>query len=89
MKLLVVTPISQAAASQQAGRAGRTQPGKYVIFVSTSKDESLFFNFVLMPSFPWLFYLNRCFRLYTSFSFQQELEPNTIPEILRTNEGEK
>lgn len=56
MESLVVTPISQAAANQRAGRAGRTQPGK-------------------------------CFRLFTAWSFQHELEPNTIPEILRTNMG--
>jgi pre-mRNA-splicing factor ATP-dependent RNA helicase DHX16 len=56
MESLVVTPVSQAAANQRAGRAGRTQPGK-------------------------------CFRLFTAWSFQHELEPNTIPEILRTNLG--
>jgi pre-mRNA-splicing factor ATP-dependent RNA helicase DHX16 len=56
MESLVVTPISQAAANQRAGRAGRTQPGK-------------------------------CFRLFTAWSFQHELDPNTIPEILRTNMG--
>lgn len=56
MESLVVTPISQAAANQRAGRAGRTAPGK-------------------------------CFRLYTAWSFQHELEPNTVPEILRTNMG--
>lgn len=54
MESLMVTPVSQAAANQRAGRAGRTQPGK-------------------------------CFRLFTAYSFQHELEPNTIPEILRTN----
>jgi pre-mRNA-splicing factor ATP-dependent RNA helicase DHX16 len=54
MESLVVTPVSQAAANQRAGRAGRTQPGK-------------------------------CFRLFTAWSFQNELEANTIPEILRTN----
>jgi len=54
MESLMVTPVSQAAANQRAGRAGRTQPGK-------------------------------CFRLFTSYSFQHELEPNTIPEIMRTN----
>ena len=54
MESLLVTPISQAAAQQRSGRAGRTQPGK-------------------------------CFRLFTAWSFQSELEPNTIPEILRTN----
>jgi pre-mRNA-splicing factor ATP-dependent RNA helicase DHX16 len=54
MESLVVSPISQAAANQRAGRAGRTQPGK-------------------------------CFRLYTAWSFQHELDPNTVPEILRTN----
>ena len=54
MESLVVTPISQAAANQRAGRAGRTGPGL-------------------------------CFRLFTSWSFQNELEPNTIPEIMRTN----
>lgn len=31
MESLVVAPISQAAANQRAGRAGRTQPGKYVV----------------------------------------------------------
>jgi pre-mRNA-splicing factor ATP-dependent RNA helicase DHX16 len=56
MESLVVTPVSQAAANQRAGRAGRTQPGK-------------------------------TFRLFTAWSFQHELEPNTIPEILRTNLG--
>jgi len=56
MESLVVTPVSQAAANQRAGRAGRTQPGK-------------------------------CFRLFTAWSFQHELEPNTVPEILRTNMG--
>jgi pre-mRNA-splicing factor ATP-dependent RNA helicase DHX16 len=50
----MVTPVSQAAANQRAGRAGRTQPGK-------------------------------CFRLFTAYSFQHELDPNTVPEILRTN----
>lgn len=56
MESLIVTPVSQAAANQRAGRAGRTQPGK-------------------------------CFRLFTAWSFQHELEPNTVPEILRTNMG--
>ena len=56
METLVVTPVSQAAANQRAGRAGRTQPGK-------------------------------CFRLFTAYSFQHELEPNTVPEIMRTNMG--
>jgi pre-mRNA-splicing factor ATP-dependent RNA helicase DHX16 len=56
MESLVVTPVSQAAANQRAGRAGRTQPGK-------------------------------CFRLFTAWSFQHELEPNTVPEILRSNMG--
>ncbi|CAB9514499.1 splicing factor ATP-dependent RNA helicase-like protein cdc28 [Seminavis robusta] len=56
MESLIVTPISQAAANQRAGRGGRTQPGK-------------------------------CFRLFTAWSFQNELEPNTIPEIARTNMG--
>lgn len=56
MESLVVTPVSQAAANQRAGRAGRTAPGK-------------------------------CFRLFTAWSFQHELEPNTVPEILRTNMG--
>ena len=54
MESLQVTPVSQAAANQRAGRSGRTQPGK-------------------------------CFRLFTSFSFHNELEVNTVPEIMRTN----
>ncbi|ORZ34237.1 putative pre-mRNA splicing factor RNA helicase [Catenaria anguillulae PL171] len=53
---LLVTPISQAAARQRAGRAGRTRPGK-------------------------------CFRLYTEKSFDEALQANTYPEILRTNLG--
>ena len=56
MESLIVTPVSQAAASQRAGRAGRTQPGT-------------------------------CYRLYTHWSFNHELEPNTVPEIQRTNMG--
>ena len=56
MESLHVVPVSQAAANQRAGRAGRTAPGK-------------------------------TFRLFTAWSFQHELEPNTIPEILRTNMG--
>ena len=51
-----MTPISQAAANQRSGRAGRTAPGK-------------------------------CFRLFTAWSFKNELEENTVPEIQRTNMG--
>lgn len=29
----------------------------------------------------------KCFRLYTAWSFQNELDDNTIPEIQRTNLG--
>ena len=29
----------------------------------------------------------KCFRLYTAYSFQHEMDPNTVPEILRTNMG--
>ena len=29
----------------------------------------------------------KCFRLYTAFSYQQELDDTTIPEIQRTNLG--
>jgi len=29
----------------------------------------------------------KCFRLYTSWSYQNELDPNTVPEIQRTNLG--
>jgi len=28
-----------------------------------------------------------CFRLYTAWAYQNELEENTIPEIQRTNLG--
>eukprot|EP01138_Halocafeteria_seosinensis_P003868 gb/GECG01003954.1/.p1 GENE.gb/GECG01003954.1/~~gb/GECG01003954.1/.p1 ORF type:complete len:1203 (+),score=267.05 gb/GECG01003954.1/:1-3609(+) len=54
MESLQVVPISKASASQRAGRAGRTSPGK-------------------------------CFRLYTKWSFEHELNDDSIPEILRTN----
>ncbi len=30
----------------------------------------------------------KCFRLYTAWAFQHELEDNTVPEIQRTNLGE-
>lgn len=30
----------------------------------------------------------KCFRLYTAFSFENELEDNTVPEIQRTNLGD-
>ena len=29
----------------------------------------------------------KCFRLYTAWAFQHELEDNTVPEIQRTNLG--
>lgn len=54
MECLQVTAVSQASATQRAGRAGRTAPGK-------------------------------CFRLYTAWAFHNELEPDTVPEIQRTN----
>jgi pre-mRNA-splicing factor ATP-dependent RNA helicase DHX16 len=54
MESLQVVPVSKASATQRAGRAGRTQPGK-------------------------------CFRLYTAWSFKNELPDDTTPEIQRTN----
>ena len=30
----------------------------------------------------------KCFRLYTAWSYQNELDENTVPEIQRTNLGE-
>ncbi|KGQ01231.1 hypothetical protein PAAG_12089 [Paracoccidioides lutzii Pb01] len=54
MDTLQITPISQANASQRAGRAGRTGPGK-------------------------------AYHLYTELAFKNELYPQTIPEIQRTN----
>jgi len=51
---LLVTPISQAAAIQRMGRAGRTCEGK-------------------------------CWRLYSELTYMNEMVPNTVPEIQRTN----
>ena len=51
---LAITPISQSAANQRAGRAGRTKAGK-------------------------------CFRLFTESTFLNDLSPNSVPEIQRTN----
>ena len=56
MDALVVVPISQAAANQRSGRAGRTGPGK-------------------------------CYRLYTSGAYMNEMLPAPVPEIQRTNLG--
>lgn len=50
---LRVLPISQASATQRAGRAGRTQKGE-------------------------------CYRLYTTYTFRNELPQETVPEILRS-----
>ena len=81
MESLVVTPISQAAANQRAGRAGRTQPGKVGSGKFKTCAVSTLSQLVLSVSSL------QCFRLFTAWSFQNELEPNTIPEILRTNMG--
>ncbi|VYS47813.1 unnamed protein product [Arabidopsis thaliana] len=54
MESLLITPISKASATQRAGRAGRTSPGK-------------------------------CYRLYTAFNYNNDLEENTVPEVQRTN----
>ncbi|TQE09997.1 hypothetical protein C1H46_004419 [Malus baccata] len=56
MDALQVFPISQTAASQRAGRAGRTKPGT-------------------------------CYRLYTENAYLNEMLPNPVPEIQRTNLG--
>ncbi|GJJ73070.1 hypothetical protein EMPS_05428 [Entomortierella parvispora] len=53
MDALLVVPISKAAATQRAGRAGRTRAGV-------------------------------CFRLYSRESFENEMEEETVPEIMRT-----
>ena len=43
----MVTPISQAASNQRAGRAGRTQPGKcFRLFTSSSYHHELDVNTV-------------------------------------------
>ncbi|ONI11704.1 hypothetical protein PRUPE_4G121400 [Prunus persica] len=56
MDALQVFPISQTAANQRAGRAGRTEPGT-------------------------------CYRLYTKNAYRNEMLPNPVPEIQRTNLG--
>ena len=53
MDALLVVPVSKAAATQRAGRAGRTRAGI-------------------------------CFRLYSRESFENEMEEETVPEIMRT-----
>ncbi|KAF9574447.1 DEAH-box ATP-dependent RNA helicase prp22 [Mortierella alpina] len=53
MDALLVVPISKAAATQRAGRAGRTRAGI-------------------------------CFRLYSKDSFENDMENETVPEIMRT-----
>ena len=71
MDALQITPVSQANASQRTGRAGRTGAG-YVFYVSTC---------VLFLSLSLRF----CYRLFTEMAFRNEMFPNTIPEIQRTN----
>ena len=69
MDALQITPISQANCGQRTGRAGRTGPG-YVTSARAVQDLNV-------PSF--------CYRLYTETAYLNELFPNNIPEIQRTN----
>ena len=64
----------------QVGLGERSPESKFLrTFLSCT---SLLYTSHLSSFLPF-----RCFRLYTSYSFQHELEPNTVPEILRTNMG--
>ena len=70
MDSLVVTPISQAAAKQRAGRAGRTGPGKtYRLFTERA------YRYFVLP----------CALLYWPCVCRDEMLPTPVPEIQRTN----
>ena len=72
MDALQITPISQANANQRSGRAGRTGNGYAPCFK-------------LLCVLTDLSYFSTAYRLYTEFAFRDEMFPNTIPEIQRTN----
>lgn len=72
MDALVVAPISQAAARQRAGRAGRTGPGKWYV---KQYKFCCHFKIVFFDSY----------RLYTESAYKNEMVPTAVPEIQRTN----
>lgn len=77
MESLIIQSTSQAEAIQRSGRAGRIKYGKYFLFQSYTQLPSHL-------SSHTLFYIGKCFRLYTSSTFDT-LSQNPIPEMQRSN----
>ena len=82
MESLIVTPVSKASAQQRSGRAGRriTHISHLKSFDTNTRTPTLEHQRSNTGTGP-----GKCFRLYTAWSFKNELEDNTIPEIQRTN----
>jgi HrpA-like RNA helicase len=73
---LTIVPISQVAAVQRAGRAGRTRPG-LLSFLCIHSSSSRAFS-------PLLRLSGHCYRLYTPEVFAN-LDKVSVPEIQRTS----
>lgn len=74
MESLVIVPCSKASVNQRAGRAGRVKPGDDLF-----RYQNQTMTFDVAPG--------KCFRLYTKWSYEKELEDSNTPEILRSNLG--
>ena len=84
MESLIVTPISQAAANQRSGRAGRTGPGKYYYNLPFPFQLVVDFSYYIVLHFVFSWSSGKSFQLFTFWSFQNELKSNTVPEITAT-----
>lgn len=95
MDSLDVVPVSRVAATQRAGRAGRTQAGKVRQRLAYSFKHCLSLLYLacflpVMPSFA-LPHLcapacdSQCFRLYTRQFFDRQMPDVSTPEIQRTS----
>ncbi|XP_050840343.1 pre-mRNA-splicing factor ATP-dependent RNA helicase DHX16 isoform X10 [Serinus canaria] len=102
MESLVVTPCSKASANQRAGRAGRvSQVSQCVPGVSQCVPGVSQVCPRCVPVCPSVSQASanqragragrvapgKCFRLYTAWAFQHELEETAVPEIQRADLG--
>lgn len=81
---LLVSAVSKASAQQRAGRAGRTRPGK-CFRLYTGQLCFIHFQVILIRirDYSCVFLLS----WYSEKAYQNEMQDNTYPEILRSNLG--